>query len=129
MACPRTREEGVRGAPSPARVSLAGFARRSLLALLALALIAVAGASPAAARPTAQKLDPAKLGRQPAAIRDRVIGPGSTAALQVPVARVPAGGLDARYPVGDGRTVRVILSAVYEPDAEVSQSVATFLGT
>lgn len=117
----------MRRAPSPARVSLAGFARRSLLAFLAFT--AVAGASPAAARPMAQKLDPAKLGRQPAAIRDRVIGPGATSALQVPVARVPAGGLDARYPVGDGRTVRVILSAVYEPDPQVSQSVATFLGT
>ena len=97
---------------------------------MALATVAAAGAPPAGARPVARKLDPSHLGRSaPAGIRDRVIGRAGTQALEVPEARVPTGGLDGRYPLGDGRTVRVILSQVYKPDPQVSQSVATYLGT
>ena len=97
---------------------------------MALATVAAAGAPPAGAQPVARKLDPSHLGRSaPAGIRDRVIGRAGTQALEVPEARVPTGGLDGRYPLGDGRTVRVILSQVYKPDPQVSQSVATYLGT
>jgi len=97
---------------------------------VALATIAAAGPPAAGARPVARELDPAQLGRTtPGAIRDRVFGLRGASALQVPEARVPQGGLDGRYPLGDGRTVRVILSQVYKPDPQVSQSVATYLGT
>jgi hypothetical protein len=58
-----------------------------------------------------------------------VIGAPGTAGLVTPRTKIEPGGLDARYPVGDGRTVRVILSEVYDPDPAVSQSVASFLGT
>lgn len=85
--------------------------------------------SPAHARPAAHKLDPARLGSQPVGvIRDRVVGVG-VSGLKVPRPRVPAGGFEGRYPVGDGNTVRVILSEAYEPDPEVAQSVASYLGT
>lgn len=100
---------------------------RAALALLTSVITLVAAAS-ADARPRAQKLDPARLGSQPVGlIRDRVLGAGPTT-LRIPETRVPTGGFDARYALGDGRTVRVILSQVYEPEPAVSQSVADFLG-
>lgn len=99
----------------------------TVAALLGLGLLAGSPVSASAdLRPRAQSLDATRLGRAPAAIRDRVIDRG--ASLQVPQPRVPPGGLDARYPVGDGNTVRIILSQVYQPEAAVAQSVATFMG-
>lgn len=118
-------------APSMAPVAPGDRARRVPLAslgALALMLIAAAGAADAAARPVAQSLDRSRLGRAPVAIHDRVISRPSPG-LRTPEPHAPTGGLEGRYPVGDGHTVRVILSAAYEPEPKVAQSVATFLGT
>lgn len=105
-------------------------ARRLLAGLLLLIVVACLGpgAGPALAKPAARALDPSRFGREAVAIRDRILDP-RVSALKVAEPRVPPGGLDARYPVGDGNTVRVILSEVYGPDPEVGQSVASFLGT
>lgn len=104
---------------------------RALLAAVLAAVPAVLGvlASPAAAvRPRVEPFDPARFGRAPVQIRDRVVR-GRMPGLVVPKARVPAGPLQGRY-YADGRyTVRVVLSESYEPDQQVLQSVASFLGT
>lgn len=115
--------------PGAARSREARSLPASLLssALVALALLA-SGAAPADARPRANPLDPQRFGRQPVAIRDRIID-ARFPALKPAQPRIPEGGLEGRYPVGDGNTVRVVISETYEPDPTVAQSVASYLGT
>lgn len=115
------------GAPS---IALWTVARGPLAVALAMALVLALAPSAATAqlRPSAQRLQPERLGRVPVAVRDRVITGPLPAALRSAAPRAPAGGLDARFPVGDGRTVRVILSQTYKSEPEVGQSVASFLG-
>jgi len=70
-------------------------------------------------------MDAARLGRQPVVIRDRKISPAAARGAL----RAEPGSFDGRYPVGDGHTVRVILSEFFARDPAVPQSVATFMGT
>jgi hypothetical protein len=84
--------------------------------------------STAGARPRIEPFDPARLGRAPAQVRDRVIT-GRMPGLVVPKARVPPGPMQGRYFVDGRYTVKVVLSESYEPEPQVAQSVASFLGT
>jgi hypothetical protein len=106
-----------------------GAAARRLRRTAACALLALAGigaATPAQAALRATRLDPARLGREGAAIRDRVV---SRRIWNLKAGGAIPNSFDARYPLGNGQFVRVILSEAYEPDPAVPESIASFVAT
>jgi hypothetical protein len=104
----------------------AGGRLRAVAACALLVLTGLAAADSAQAALRAHRLDPARLGREGVTIRDRVVNRR--------IWNLKSGGaipnsFDGRYPLGDGRFVRVILSEVYEPDPAVPQSIAAYMST
>lgn len=92
------------------------------------AVVLLLAAAPAQAQLRMAPFDPARLGARPAVVHDRVIAaPG--AGLATPTARVPPNAFEGRFPVDASYSVRLLLSPVYQPDAAVLQSVASFMGT
>jgi hypothetical protein len=91
-----------------------------------IALAGAGGAAPAEAALRATRLDPARLGRGGVAIRDRVV---SRRIWNLKAGGAIPNSFDARYALGDGRFIRVILSEAYEPDPAVPESIARFVST
>ncbi|MFL5821684.1 MAG: hypothetical protein ACJ76S_13465 [Solirubrobacteraceae bacterium] len=110
--------------PRPALSLVAQGAAALWLLLAAQVSPARAAAAPTAAGPAVAPLDASRLGRSPVAIRDREMSPAAANRALRP----EPGSFDGRYPVGDGHTVRVILSAFFPPGPALPQSVAGFMG-
>lgn len=107
------------------RPALSLVVRGAATLWVALAVAAPPALAADAAIPArAAALDPGSLGRRPVVIRDRRLSP---AAARNVFAAEP-GSFDGRYPVGDGHTVRIILSEFFPRDPAVPQAVATFMG-
>ena len=109
--------------PRPA-LSLVVRGAAALCVALALAAPPALGAHPRIPARYGAALDPGPLSGHPVGIRDRELSPAAARR----VFDAEPGSFDGRYPIGDGHTVRIILSEFFPRDPAVPQSVATFMG-